>query len=278
VIRKALPFLLLAAVAGGLLWLFDYFAPLEPASVAAYAGLTIAFLGLVSVIKPLRPLGLGRRRSGALVILAGIAVLAAALCWPAGTTRVAQRRSSLDDFLPEYHFSERHVVRVHAAPARVSAALKEVTFGELKVYDALMRVRSMASGRFRGSRSSALAGRRILDVMAHPRSGFLPLHEDAREVVMGMVGRPWASGREPSVDGAAGFAAFDEPGSVKIAFNLLVEDEGGGWSRVVTETRVRATDDAAKRVMGRYWRLIYPGSGMIRRMWLNAIRDRAERV
>jgi hypothetical protein len=29
--------------------------------------------------------------------------------------------------------------------------------------------------------------------------------------------------------------------------------------------------------MARYWRLIYPGTGLIRRMWLNAVRDRAAR-
>jgi hypothetical protein len=277
VIRKSLPFVLVAAVVTGLLGVFNYFAPLEPASVTVYAGIVIALAGLVCVIKPLRLLGLRNRRAGVLVEVAGIAFALVGMSWPAGTTRIAERHSQLDDFLPEYQFSERHVVRIHASPDRVSAALKEVTFDELRVYDTLMRIRAMASGRFRRGASS-FGGRPVLDAFRTPRSGFLPLHEDAREIVMGMAGRPWSNGPRPKIEDAAGFAAFNEPGSVKIAFNLLVEEEGAGWSRVVTETRIRATDDSARRTMGRYWRVIYPGSGMIRRMWLNAIRDRAERL
>jgi hypothetical protein len=66
------------------------------------------------------------------------------------------------------------------------------------------------------------------------------------------------------------------PGPVKIAINFLVEDEGDGWSRVRTETRVFATSPRARRAFAVYWRLIYPGSALIRRMWLDAIGRRAE--
>ena len=58
--------------------------------------------------------------------------------------------------------------------------------------------------------------------------------------------------------------------------NFLVEDEGGGWTRVTTQTRVFATDLAATRRFATYWRVIYPGSALIRRMWLRAIKRRAE--
>jgi hypothetical protein len=275
VIRKSLPFVLVAAVVAGLLGVFNYFAPLDPASVTVYAGIVIALAGVACLIKSLRFLGLRSRRAGALLAVTGIALALVGMSWPAGTTRIAERHSRLDDFLPEYQFSERHVVRIHASPDRVSAALREVTSNDIKTMDTLTRLRAMAGGRFvRGS--SPLAARPILEILKNPRSGFLPLHEDAREIVMGMVGRPWSNGPRPKIEDAAGFGAFNAPGSVKIAFNLLVEDEGAGWSRVVTETRIRATDDSARRTMGRYWRVIYPGSGMIRRMWLNAIRDRAE--
>ncbi len=42
------------------------------------------------------------------------------------------------------------------------------------------------------------------------------------------------------------------------------------------ETRVHATDDPTKRKFAAYWRTIYPGSALIRVMWLRAIRRRAE--
>ncbi|MBV8202739.1 MAG: hypothetical protein JOZ15_19150, partial [Acidobacteria bacterium] len=45
---------------------------------------------------------------------------------------------------------------------------------------------------------------------------------------------------------------------------------------VTTETRVNATDAATRRRFAAYWRVIYPGSSLIRSMWLRAIRRRAE--
>jgi hypothetical protein len=36
------------------------------------------------------------------------------------------------------------------------------------------------------------------------------------------------------------------------------------------------TDRAYRRVFAAYWRVIYPGSALIRRMWLRAVKRRAE--
>ena len=43
-----------------------------------------------------------------------------------------------------------------------------------------------------------------------------------------------------------------------------------------SETRVHATNAQARRRFAGYWAVIRPGSGFIRRMWLRAIRRRAE--
>jgi hypothetical protein len=45
---------------------------------------------------------------------------------------------------------------------------------------------------------------------------------------------------------------------------------------VTTETRIYATDASAQRRLALYWRVIYPGSALIRRMWLRAVAHRAE--
>jgi hypothetical protein len=57
--------------------------------------------------------------------------------------------------------------------------------------------------------------------------------------------------------------------------NFLVLPDGKGGSLVSTETRIHASDAAARRRFAAYWRVIYPGSALIRRMWLRAIRRRA---
>ena len=60
------------------------------------------------------------------------------------------------------------------------------------------------------------------------------------------------------------------------AMNFLVTADGRGGSNISTETRVYAGTKRAGRRFALYWRVIRPGSGFIRRMWLRAIRRRAE--
>jgi hypothetical protein len=67
------------------------------------------------------------------------------------------------------------------------------------------------------------------------------------------------------------------PGVVLATMNFLVTPDEGGGSTVVTETRIYANSSSALRRFGVYWRLIHPGSDLIRRMWLRAIAQRAER-
>ena len=57
--------------------------------------------------------------------------------------------------------------------------------------------------------------------------------------------------------------------------NFRIDDAGDATWLVSTETRVYATDAWAHRRFARYWTLIRPGSGFIRRMWLRAIQRRA---
>ena len=60
-------------------------------------------------------------------------------------------------------------------------------------------------------------------------------------------------------------------------FNLRAIPEGDGQVRVSTETRCLANGDEARRTFAGYWRIIYPGSAIIRRVWLDAIIARAVR-
>jgi hypothetical protein len=57
--------------------------------------------------------------------------------------------------------------------------------------------------------------------------------------------------------------------------NFVVTPNGPNHSLVSTETRVFASGSSARRRFAAYWRIIYPGSAIIRRMWLRAIQRRA---
>jgi hypothetical protein len=236
------------------------------------AGLTLLLIGAVSLVRPLRPLGIRSRRTAGLWLSAGVGALVAGALLPAPLRRVSDRRWLLDDFVPEYHFSEHHEVRIHAPPDRVFAAVRTVTAREIRFFRLLTWIRAP---RLRSARESILApspDRPILDVALG--SGFCRLAEEpGREIVIGtLLGAGRASGCEPS-----GFAAFDRPGISKAVMNFRIEEDGPSECRLITETRVFSTDDSARRRFAIYWRVIYPGSSLIRRMWLDAVRRRAER-
>jgi hypothetical protein len=178
----------------------------------------------------------------------------------------------LDEFLPGYDVNEVHSVTTSAAPAAVMQAIREVTPREVPVLVALMALRSIP----------ALLSRRRLSVRGplldgFRRGGFVPLREAPDEVVFGAVGRFWQPSGEVRRLDPAEFREFAEPGWAKGAFNFEVE-RVGQRTVVRTETRVATTDERARRSFGRYWRVIHPGSALIRVAWLRAIRRRAERL
>jgi hypothetical protein len=112
------------------------------------------------------------------------------------------------------------------------------------------------------------------------RFGFTVLAQDARrELVIGAIGQPWrlAGGRGVAVADGEEFAAFDQPGYAKMAANFRLAPIACGRAvQLSTETRVACTDTASARRFARYWQLIRPASGAIRRSWLAAIKRRAE--
>jgi hypothetical protein len=183
----------------------------------------------------------------------------------------------LDELLPDYDVHEVHSTRVAAAPEEVLAAVHAVTAREVPLLVALMGLRRIPTA-IRQRRIAPL--RRTLDTPLADqmtRSGFVVLADRPDELVLGIVGRFWAADSGIREIGATEFASFDEPGFAKAVVNFHVRAVPGGTA-LTTETRIAATDGAARRSFGRYWRVIMPGSAAIRRAWLRAIRKRAERT
>jgi len=233
--------------------------------------LGLVLLGLVSLVRPLRLIRIRTRRAAALVAAAGCGLLLLGLLLPVAAPRLEGPRMALDEIVPAYQFGEAHEIRIQAPPERVFAAVKAVSAGEIRFFRLLTWLRSPHFGRARESILNPAADQPILDVAL--RSGFLLLREEpGRELVLGMV--VCCDRRLPPRD-AGEFQSLQ--GSVaRAVMNFHLTDEGGGVTRLVTQTRIAASDARAERRFAAYWRLIYPGSAFIRRMWLRAIRDRAE--
>lgn len=259
------------AVAGAAFVL--HYVPFYAPSFLAWAGIAAALAGLASLARPLRALGIRTRVRALAVALCGVGLAVAAVMWPASVTRSARPDQRLDRFLPEYQFSEVHEARVRAPKATVVRAIREVSLADMPAAVVLLRIRAAAFGRFRASPPDP---RPILDAMFQPGSGFLALDTaDPGEFVYGMVG--FVHKPPPAVTTPAQFAAFSDAGGIRVAFNLRAVPGDGGTVRLSTETRCLANGDDARRAFARYWRIIYPGSAIIRRVWLDAIIARAER-
>jgi hypothetical protein len=231
-------------------------------SSIVYAGIVLALIGVALILKPIGPT----------LVATGLVVVGIGMLLPAPESRVDAPRTRLDEVAPAWQFRERHEMVVNASPDRVFAAIKSVRADEILFFRALTWIR-------RGGRPApesilnAGDSTPIIDIAT--RSGFARLAEEApRELVVGtIVVRPPGSRVETTPEV---FGARVAPGFALAAMNFLVAPHGAGGARVSTETRVYANGDGARRRFAMYWRLIYPGSALIRRMWLRAIERRAE--
>ena len=206
----------------------------------------------------------------AAAVALALAIVIAWLWFPIREHRVERPQTRLDDFMPVWQFGEHHRIEVDVPPAQAFTAMKSVTADEILLFRTLTWIR-------RGGREltesilNAGKDKPLLDVAT--QSGFVRLAEDApREIVIGTVVK-----RAPGVRIRLGEDVFRKPppGFAIAAMNFLVAPYGRGGSVVSTETRVFGSSPEAQRAFARYWRVIYPGSALIRVMWLRAIKRRA---
>ena len=178
----------------------------------------------------------------------------------------------IDDFMPRYDFVERHEIVVRASPSRAYAAARSVDLASSTRAKILFGIRGLPHLILRRNR---LVPELTIDSLQ--QIGFVTLAErpDA-ELVLGVVGKFWRLDSGILSVPASEFVAFERPGFMKSVINIYVHESTAGLSLVGTETRVVATDEAARQKFGRYWRLIGPFSALIRHWMLGAIKKDVE--
>ena len=172
----------------------------------------------------------------------------------------------LDSWLTEYQFVERHSLRVTAPEAALWNAVKTLTPEEVGVLGVLMAIRSWPAKLAGKGGKPQGKGTPILD------AAMLLQEDPPREMVLGLVGQFWKldGGPRVNIHNAEEFAAFREPGFLRVAVNFEICN-----GLISTETRIQALDESARRKFRLYWMLIRPGSGWIRMAWLKAISRRS---
>lgn len=211
-----------------------------------------------------------RSRAGA-VIVAGLLLSAVALLLPAAESSADRRATHLDELMPVWQFSELHSIRVDAPPERVYEAIRRVRADEIFLFRTLTWIRRGGRELPPGILNAGKDGS-LIDVAT--ANGFVRLVDQApRELVVGtvIIAPPGSdSGVTPD-----DFRRQPPPGYALATMNFTVTADDRGGSIVWTETRVFAGSAGPRRRFAAYWRIIYPGSALIRRMWLRAIERRA---
>jgi hypothetical protein len=180
---------------------------------------------------------------------------------------------TLDDVVPHPQYRLCHSRMVDAGPTAVWDELWEVTMSGLPVGYALEAIRLLPA-RLAARRHGSLAARTFLDVTPIP----VLLSDRPRLVISAGLSQAWRllGGRTPPVLDAAALRAWSHPGWIKVAMEFRFEATPAG-TRMSTETRILATDPAARRRFAAYWFLIRPASSAIRRELLAVVARRAER-
>jgi hypothetical protein len=182
----------------------------------------------------------------------------------------------IDTFMPTYHFNEVHATVVRATPAEVFNAIYTVKASEIALLGLLFGIRTLPARLLGRSGPARPMDRPMLDVAQ--RSNFIILAASPdTEIVLGTIGQFWRLTGATNIKVATPdeFLAFQEPGYAKSVMNFALDPQANG-TVVRTETRVQTLDPATQREFGRYWRVIYPGSALLRVTWLRAIKKRAE--
>lgn len=180
--------------------------------------------------------------------------------------------SALDRIIPAPRLVETDEIDLAVLPAQAWDVIRHGDLGSSPLVRALFTIRTLPE-RFSG-KNGAPPVLRIDDLVSteqHP--GFQVLADDGgHALVVGAIGKVWHL-TIPFVHVADGdaFAAFAEPGYVKVAWALEVAPLGETDTRLSFELRVDATDAASWARFQRYFALIGPGSRFIRRTLLASL-------
>jgi hypothetical protein len=175
--------------------------------------------------------------------------------------------------MPLYDVVERHHTFVRATPEITLAAAKEQELWDAAVVRAIVRAREVIVG---AAPDDSDRPRGLLAQVLSLGWGVLA-DVPGLAIVLGAVTKPWEADVTFRAVPPARFAAFSEPGYVKIAWTLRVDASQRGGSIFRTETRAVATDPEARAKFRWYWAFFSPGIAVIRRVSLGLLRVEAER-
>ena len=182
-------------------------------------------------------------------------------------------RTRINQVFPTYDVSSRHAIHIAASPARVYEVVRHADFGRPRLVRLLMGLRAIPALLASGLGATLPFAKPLTSAAL---GNFTVISESpGDEFVLGIMGRFWTP--TPAVVPAAAERFWSPPptGVAQAVWNFKVRPSGAG-TELSTETRVRCGDAATLREFKRYWRVIGPGSRLIRGSILRSVRSTAE--
>jgi hypothetical protein len=245
-----------------------------------WIGAILFVAGLISLIHPLDFLFMAKRTIAVCVILCGLLISVSSLLWPVTSKQSPTSDQQIDGLLPVFSFNEFHEVRIKASPEEVKEVFRVTGVKDIPIVHLMMKIRGIADEEVDMSDrvSNNKAG---TDTFSTPDFNFFVVapHEYISVMILkpNMISDNKEQPAPPEISTLEQFITFNEPGYMKVAINFRIIGTDKKETLLTTETRVEGTSKTDNYMFSRYWRVIYPGSAIIRRVWLDTIKKKAEK-
>jgi len=167
----------------------------------------------------------------------------------------------------------RHQTIIRAPAAFVLDTAWKLNLRSVPLVRAIFRLRAMMLG---AKAKGADWSRGFVEELLQMGWGVLA-EEKGRYLVAGAACQPWLADVVMKPIPADRFAAYCEPGQVKIVWTLEADPVDEVHCRFSTETRAMGTDAEAQAKFRRYYRRFGVGMVLVRLLLLPALRREAER-
>jgi hypothetical protein len=278
-IRHYIPGLIIIAIALVIMFRIMHYAHFYAPSYFFWIGAILFVTGLVSLIHPLNFFFMSNRTIALGVILCGLLISVSSLFCPVRLNQSATSDQQLDGLMHAYSFNEYHEVSIKASPEEVKEVFRVTGVNDIPIAHLLLKIRGIADEDVDMS-DRASNNKANSDTFSTPDFNFFMVEPNEYISVMILKPNMISSNKEmaalPEISTIDQFIAFNEPGYMKVAINFRFISNDNKETLLTTQTRVAGTTKTDSYKFARYWRVIYPGSAIIRRVWLDTIKKKAE--